>query len=430
MTATPRRFDLSLPPMRLACGARLDRVVVRGQHLGPAGDARDLARLVDLRPDDPADSGRITRRDRTALDRVSPARTGSLSSDVPTVLVVHALTADARVAGEGGWWSDSVGPGKPLDPRLVRVLCVNNLGSCYGTSGPADEGFPTLAEADGRWPSDDPSWSKGRFSLPEDALPAPITTWDQARVILATLDALGLHTIDLLVGGSVGGMIALALAALAPDRFPRIVPIATLDRATPWIIGWNHIARQAVAQALAEGRDAREALSLARQIAHMTYRANAGLMDRHARSQIGVPPDGWSAHAPYTIQTYLAHQGAKLVARFDPRAYLSQLDAMDHHDLGVAPPAPDPHERWTRPTPWTGLARLTGRLDAVAIASDELFFAADLHDLVVRHRRAGRDASWTLLSSPHGHDAFLMPSTILDDVLRAAIRRIDPERLP
>jgi len=431
VTATPRRFDLSLPPMRLACGARLDRVVVRGQHLGPDGDARDLARIVDLRPDDPASSGQITRRTVTEQDAVPAPRAGGLSSDVPTVLVVHALTADARVAGEGGWWSDRVGPGLPFDPRLVRVLCLNNLGSCYGTSGPADEGFATLAEATDPWP-DAATWTKGRFELPTGSLPAPITTWDQARVILATLDALGVHTVDLLIGGSVGGMVALALAALAPERFPRLVPIATLDRATPWIIGWNHIARQAIARALADGDDATEALSLARQIAHMTYRANAGLVARHGRKQIGVDdrPGAWSAHAPYTVQTYLQHQGSKLVARFAPKAYLSQLDAMDHHDLDVPPPAPDAHETWSVQGPWTGLSRITGRMDAVAIQSDELFFAADLHDLVVRHRAGGRAASWTLLWSPHGHDAFLMTSRVMDDTLRAAVRRIDPERLP
>jgi homoserine O-acetyltransferase len=340
-----------------------------------------------------------------------------LRPEVPTVLCVHALTGDARVGGEGGWWEPLVGPGKPLDPRFVRVLCFNNLGSCYGTSGPADEGFPRLADVPGRGVVPD----KGDFALPEAELPAPITTWDQARAILLALDALGVPRVDLACGGSVGGMIVLALAALAPERFPALVPIATLDRATPWIIGWNHIGRQMIAESLRHGVDPTRTLALARQIAHMTYRAGPGLMERHGRRTIG---EQWTGRSPYAVQTYLENQGTKLVARFDPRAYVSQLDAMDHHDLARRPPDPDPHESWRPVDPWPGLARLRSRLDCVAIDSDELFFARDIHDMVVRYRLHGRDASWRLVQSPHGHDAFLMTWEPLRALLDGCIARV------
>lgn len=424
MTASPLHFDVALPPLTLESGPRLPHLIVRGWWWGPSSDGERLAASVSVRPPAPEDGTTVVRRDAAAVAAVPTPRGRPLDdASVPTVLCVHALTGDARVGGDGGWWAPLVGPGKPLDPRQVRLLCFNNLGSCYGTTGAADVGFPRLSEVTGPRATPD----KGAFRLPEDALPAPISTWDQARTILLALDALGVGTVDLLCGGSVGGMVALALAALAPERFPRVVPIATLDRATPWMVGWNHIGRQTVALALAQGVDPDRALALARELAHMTYRASPGLMARHGRRMAGTELP-WSPTAPYAVQTYLEHQGGRLVARYDARAYVSQLDAMDHHDLGRSPPPPDPHESWTRPSGWPGLARLTGRLDAVAISSDQLFFADEIHDLVVRHRLHDHEGTWHLVHSPHGHDAFLMAWEPLATLLRTCVRRIDPER--
>lgn len=424
MSTTPLTFELALPPLTLECGASLDRVVVRGWWWGPAEEAAALAAAVQ--PVEPgAEAQQVVRRSVAAQAAVPPVRGRPLAgSVVPTVLCVHALTGDARVGGPGGWWEPVVGPGEPLDPRQLRLLCFNNLGSCYGTTGPADEGFPRLAEVPGSATSPD----KGGFEVPEGELPAPITSWDQARVILAALDALGIEEVQLVAGGSVGGMIALALAALAPERFPRVAAIATLDRATPWIIGWNHIGRQVVAEALRHGNDPARALALARQVAHMTYRAGAGLMERHARRLAGG--GAWDGRTPYAVQTYLEHQGTKLVKRFDPRAYISLIDAMDHHDLARPPPTPDAHEGWQVEGPWTGLARVTGRIDTVAIDTDELFFAREIHDLAVRHRLHGHEATWRLVHSPHGHDAFLMTWDPLRALLLECVRRIDPERFP
>lgn len=397
MTPSARRFDLALPPLTLACGVPLRTLTLAGWWWGPADDLARLDAAVDHRPDDPATSSQVA-----PVRPGTPAKAPALTAEVPTIVCVHALTGDARLGGEGGWWSPVVGPGRPLDPDHARLLCFNQLGSCYGSTGPTDPDFPTLADVPGERPAPD----KGAFAVPEHALPAPLTTWDQARAILAALDALGIQRVDLLVGGSVGGMVALALAALAPERFPHLGIVAALDRATPWIVGWNHIGRQAIVEALRHGIAPDRAFALARQIAHMTYRAGPGLMARHGRRVVGTT--GWSATAPYAVQTYLEHQGQKLVDRFDARAYVSQLDAMDHHDLSRPPPAPDAHETWTLPATWTGLARIAGQLDALAIDSDELFFADEVHDLVVRHRAHGHRGSWTLLRSPHGHDAFLL----------------------
>ncbi|MGB1700806.1 MAG: alpha/beta fold hydrolase, partial [Nannocystaceae bacterium] len=328
-------------------------------------------------------------------------------------LVVHALTADARVGGEEGWWAPLVGPGRPLDPTGARVVCFNNLGSCYGTFGPGDVGFPRRAQVLGpRAPRD----LKGSFAQAEASLPAPITPWDQARTILLGLDALGIEYVDVVLGGSLGGMIALCLAALAPERFGQVLPVATSDAASPWVLGFNHIGRQAILDFGERG------LELARQVAHLSYRSERGLEARQGRAQAN---GGRGLLWPYKAQTYLEYQGAKLRRRFLSTAYLAQLDAMDHHDLGRRPPEPESHERWRGgPGPdgrW-GHARVQAVIRAAAIREDVLFPPAQLERLVLelRHRRV--DASLRLLDHAQGHDGFLLATDAIGRLVRDALR--------
>lgn len=413
----PTLFDLPLPPFRLEGGARLPRLHLRGFLWGPsADDISSLSKIAAILPErGPEDVGEVAEsRDGPALDALhargaaAAERRGALSADVPTALVVHALTADPRVGGPGGWWSPIVGPGEPLDPDRTRVLCFNNLGSCYGSFGPADAGFPSLADE----PDVAPFEGKGAFAV-DPRQPATVTTWDQARAILLALDALGIERVDLVVGGSVGGMITLCLAALAPERFARVVPIAACARSTSWIRAWNHIARQAILSDPGYPEAPDRGLELARQIAHVTYRAEASLAAHDAPYR--AP---WAGRDPLRVQTYLEHQGAKLRRRFIASAYLTQLSAMDHHDLERAPGPPEPFERWTSAGPW-GVARLRSATFAIGVDSDQLFLPGHGEALVRALRDGGVPADGALIHSPHGHDAFLLEW----DQLRAALTR-------
>jgi homoserine O-acetyltransferase len=175
---------------------------------------------------------------------------------------------------------------------------------------------------------------KGDLRLDEQQLPATITPWDQARAILQALDALGIERVSLVTGGSLGGMIVLCLAVLAPERFERIAPIAASTEASTWVTGWNHVARQALLldpdfpEAPARG------LELARQLATLTYRAEPGLDSRHGRNQPRpgeTRASGWSSRSLYPIQSYLEYQGQKLQARFDARSYLALLRVTRAH---------------------------------------------------------------------------------------------------
>jgi homoserine O-acetyltransferase len=377
----PGIFDLALPPLTLEAGAVVAPHRVRGWTWGPRDEA-------------------------------------------PVVLLIHALTGDAEAGGPRGWWSPLIGPGRVLDPTRHRLLAFNNLGSCYGTSGPADPGFPSRAE-DRRFPAPDPV-GKGARAEKDEELPATVTSWDQARSILRALDALKIETIHLAAGGSLGGMIALCLSVLAPARVQRVATFGATGRASPWQIGWNHVGRQLVLL------DPERGLELARQVGHMTYRAEAGLEARQGRrmgADAALEAAGldWSPRGAYAVETYLEHQGHKLRTRFDPRAYLAQLGAMDHHDLDRRPGPPDPGETWSPGDgPW-GLDRIRAATLAVGIDTDRLFLPGDMETLAAALRSRGIEARYRGMESLHGHDAFLIEWGAVADLLEEALALPAPD---
>ncbi|MDQ8155136.1 MAG: alpha/beta fold hydrolase [Gemmatimonadota bacterium] len=351
-TADGHSFEVSLPPTVLEAGGRLAAPRLRGWSLGP--------------------------------------------DDAPVVLLVHALTGDADATG---WWGPLIGPGKALDPTRYRLLCFNNLGGCSGSTGPTDADFPARSD-DARF---GPARSDAPGALPSrDALePATVTTWDQARAILQALDTLGIDRLHLATGGSLGGAIALAVAVLAPHRTERLALFATCAASSSWIVGWNHIGRQAI---LADPTYpvAANGLAIARQVAHLTYRAEPGLEQRQGRAQVS---GGWSSREAYRVQTYLQSRGEQLVQRFDARTYLCQLGAMDHHDVERRPPADFYQDvdaaRW-------GLSRVQASTLAVAVPSDQLYLPSHSRAIVDALVARGVVAAYAELDSPHGHDAFLI----------------------
>ena len=187
--APPLTFDRVLPSLELEAGARIDPHRVRGWFWGSDGDAASLASGSGLDP------------------------------DVKTVLLVHPLTSDASAGGEGGYWDQLLGTGRALRPWATRILSFNLLGSCFGTSGPADDEFPSRAN-DTHFPPPVPL-TRGDLHEDEHTLPATVTPWDQARSILSALELLGVRKVELVLGGSLGGMVVQCLVMLAPRSFPR-----------------------------------------------------------------------------------------------------------------------------------------------------------------------------------------------------------------
>lgn len=359
---TAQAFDRTLPPFVLESGARLRRHVVTGFWFGGARTKK------------------------------------------PVVVVVPALTGDARVGGAGGFWEPLVGAGRALDPARYRILCCDLLGSCHGTSGPTDPDFPS-AEVEHALPVPPSPDGRRSFEVPWARMPATVTTWDQAKSLALTLDAFDVSAVHLVTGGSLGAMTALALAALDP-RVERVAPLGATARASPWIVAWNHVARRVVLEAMQRG-EAERGVSLARQLAMISYRTPASLDKAQGRTQVQNIP--WHPQAPYRVQTWLENHGTRLAARFDARAYLCLLGAMDHHDL-------------LRPSPeGRTLADLVARTLVVSLDGDALFPEADADDLSARLRGLGRVVERDRVRSIHGHDALFLAWDELGRVLTRAL---------
>lgn len=347
----PIDFGLSLPDLALDRGGVVRNHRLHGWWWGPAGD----------------DPQRPTKR-------------------VPTILLVHALTGCARASGtdgdgNDGWWAPLIGPDRALDPTRCRIICFNHLGSFYGSSAPGTAGFP-----------------RGKDIT--------LTTADLARSILAALDKLKIRRVQLAAGGSLGGLVVLALAALAPRRFVRILPIAATAATSAWVVGWNHVAREILRLDPGYPHNVQRGFELARQLAMLTYRAEPGLDASQHRRLPALP-----GHRGYLVQSYLEHHGTKLHRRFTPRSYELLLDAMDHHDLLV------PFRRKRSPA----IRSIRAAALVVDIDSDQLFTPAQSDALAELLRANGTHVERATIRSPHGHDAFLLEWPQLESLVVRAL---------
>jgi homoserine O-acetyltransferase len=295
----------------------------------------------------------------------------------PQVVVVHALTGSADAAGD--WWSPLIGPGLALDTTRVGVLGANLLGGRYGTTGPMSVDPRTDRPYGARFPS--------------------VSTRDQAAAQWALLDALGVERVALVVGGSLGGMVALETALARPEAVEHVMPIAAPAATGPLAVAWNHLQTRLIDRLGLEG------LALARQLAMTTYRSETDFDERFGRDR---EPDG-----RLSIVSYLEHQGRKLVDRFDPLTYRVLATAMDRHDVGDG-------RDGLRPA-LGALAAAGTRLTGVGIDGDILYGPDQVRALVDAATDVGVAARYRDLRSTKGHDAFLVEWEQLAGLLEEAL---------
>ena len=294
------------------------------------------------------------------------------------ILVVHALTGSADAAGD--WWAPLIGPGQVLDTDKFGIICVNLLGSRYGTSGPISRNAVT-GKPYGR------------------AFPR-VTVRDQARAQWRLLDALGIGKLALAVGGSLGGMVALEVALERPGEISRVVPIAAPSRIGQLAVGWDNIQLELIDRLGMDG------LELARQLAITTYRSEIDFEQRFAGR---VEADGTPS-----IVSYLHHQGRKLLERFDEDTYRTLVWAMDTHDIG--------RDRDGAVAALRRLAAYGTRLTGVGIEGDILYGTNQVRDLVEAATTSGMDAAYREIHSSKGHDAFLVEWDQLTTILTEALK--------
>ncbi len=324
------------------------------------------------------------------------------------VLVCHALNASHHVAGiyDGdpktrGWWDNMVGPGKPVDTNRFFVIGVNNLGSCFGSTGPM-----SLDPATGR-----PWGSRFPVVTVEDWVDA------QARV----LDRLGIARLAAVMGGSLGGMQALSWAIRHPARVAHCVAIATAPNLSAQNIAFNEVARRAIitdpefhgGDYYAHGVVPRQGLSVARMIGHITYLSDDAMARKFGRSlRNGGLSYGYDVE--FQIESYLRYQGAKFSGYFDANTYLLLTRALDYFD-----PAAEHGGDLT-----AALAPARARFLLASFTTDWRFSPERSRELVRALLANRREVSYAEIDSPHGHDAFLMDEPHYHDMVRAYFDRI------
>jgi len=325
---------------------------------------------------------------------------GQLSPDASNViLVLHALTGDSHVRGPAGpahpspgWWESVVGPGLPLDTDRYFVIAPNVLGGCQGSTGPsspAPDGTP--------WGS--------RFPR--------LTVRDQVAAEHALLGALGIDSLALVVGGSMGGMRAVEWGVSHPGMIQRLAVIAASARASADQIAWNSAQIAAIrsdpgfhgGDYYEDPEGPRAGLGIARRIAHTTYRTASELEERFGNRGQG-DEDPVLGDGRHQVTSYLDHHAGKLSRRFDANSYLILAQAMNTHDVGRG--------RGGLPA---ALARISARTLVIAIDSDRLFPPALVSE-IAEHVPAAQEI---LLHSPIGHDAFLLEHPDMAEGLSALL---------
>jgi homoserine O-acetyltransferase len=329
------------------------------------------------------------------------------------VLVCHALNASHHVAGyyaddpdNVGWWDNMVGPGKPLDTDRFFVVGVNNLGSCFGSTGPV-----SIDPATGK------PWGSS-FPL------ITVEDWVDAQAQLA--DRLGIAQWAAVMGGSLGGMQALDWAIRYPARIRSALVIAAAPNLSAENIAFNEIARQAIltdpefhgGNFDAHGVKPRRGLRVARMIGHITY-----LSDEQMEAKFGRQlRDGlkFSFAPEFQIESYLRYQGEKFAEYYDANTYLRITKALDYFD-----PATRTGGDLAR-----ALAPAICRFLVVSFTTDWRFPASRSREIVRALVRERRDVSYAEIAAPHGHDAFLLDNPQYHAVVRAWFERIAREPAP
>jgi homoserine O-acetyltransferase/O-succinyltransferase len=379
---------------------------------------RDLPRPLAL------DCGRTLFPIRVAYETygtLSPARDN-------VVLVCHALSGDAhaagytptpvvestrdgfgaeeRDAGKGrglGWWDGMIGPGKAFDTDRFFVVSSNLLGGCRGTTGPSS----THPETGRPYGSDFPV----------------ITVADMVRVQRALLDELGIERLAAVSGGSLGGMQALEWAVLYPDQVDAIVPIASTHALQPQGVAWNAIARSAITadpdwqngHYYGTGRAPNAGMGVARMLGHITYLSATSLNDKFGRRLQSSADIRYVLTEPeFEVESYLRHQAASFVRRFDANTYLYTSRALSYFDLA---------RQYGGGSLAQAVRNVSARTLLIAFSSDWLYPPSGSEELGAALRASGKDVELHVIDAPYGHDCFLLEEARQTPMIREFLAR-------
>ncbi|MES2039912.1 MAG: homoserine O-acetyltransferase [Pseudomonadota bacterium] len=327
------------------------------------------------------------------------------------VLICHALNASHHVAGvyadqpkNVGWWDNMVGPGKPVDTNRFFVIGVNNLGSCFGSTGPMHTNPATGKPYGADFPV------------------VTVEDWVNAQARLA--DRLGIVQFAAVMGGSLGGMQALAWSILYPDRLRHCVVVASTPKLSAQNIAFNDVARQAIltdpdfhgGDFYAHGVVPRRGLRVARMIGHITYLSDDDMAEKFGRDLKGGDYQ-FGFGVDFEIESYLRYQGDKFSDYFDANTYLLITKALDYFD-----PA-----RHTGGDLAKALAHTKAKFLLASFTTDWRFSPERSREIVKALVSNKRTVSYAEIDAPHGHDAFLLDDSRYLNLVAAYYQRIDAE---
>jgi homoserine O-acetyltransferase len=336
------------------------------------------------------------------------------------VLICHALNASHHVAGvyEGqdkseGWWDNMIGPGKPVDTNHFFVIGVNNLGSCFGSTGPMHT-HPDTGKVYGA-----------------DFPVVTVEDWVNAQARL--LDQLGIQQLAAVMGGSLGGMQALSWTLQHPQRVRHAVVVASAPNLTAENIAFNEVARRAIVtdpdfhggHFYQHGVVPQRGLRIARMVGHITYLSDDVMNEKFGRELRSPDAEGslsrdylyTTQDVEFQIESYLRYQGDKFSEYFDANTYLLITRALDYFD-----PA-----RTYGGDLSSALARTAAKFLLVSFTTDWRFSPARSREIVRALLDNQRDVSYAEIDAPHGHDAFLLDDARYLNVVRSYFDRIAQE---
>ena len=344
---------------------------------------------------------------------------GTLNADKSNaVLICHALNASHHVAGvyadqdkSEGWWDNMIGPGKPVDTNHFFVIGVNNLGSCFGSTGPMHI-HPDTGNVYGA-----------------DFPVVTVEDWVNAQALL--LDALGIHQLAAVMGGSLGGMQALSWTLQHPDRVRHAVVVASAPNLTAENIAFNEVARRAIVtdpdfhegHFYAHGVIPKRGLRIARMVGHITYLSDDVMNEkfgRQLRDAVVGSATGYrysTQDVEFQIESYLRYQGDKFSEYFDANTYLLITRALDYFD---------PARRFDGDLS-KAFADIRAKFLLVSFTTDWRFSPTRSREMVRALLDNQRDVSYAEIDAPHGHDAFLLDDLRYMQVVRSYFERIAHE---
>lgn len=306
------------------------------------------------------------------------------------VLVFTGLSPGPHAASSGedptpGWWEYMIGPGKPIDTRRFHVICVNSLGSCFGSTGPA-----SINPRTGR---------PYRLDFPE------LTLEDIARAGHEAVHALGIGKLHTVVGASMGGMIALAYAIQFPASAGNLVTISSATRATPFAIAMRSLQREIIRNDpawrdgyYAAGEGPVQGMRTARKLGMVSYRSVQEWQQRFGHQRIPDAPQRVMFDNEFQVESYLERNARKFAPTFDANCYLYLLRAMDLFDIA--------EHGGSMAAAFAQIG--TRRNLVVGVETDFLYPAWQQQEVADELKKAGRDVRFEVLPSLQGHDSFLL----------------------